>query len=369
MTMINYLAKIIFETDATNQLAAEMGMLGIRKPLLVTDEGIMKIGLAEKILSCGTFTVYDKTPPNPTEKTVRDCMEKYRNNGCDGFVALGGGSSIDLAKAASLLLTHDGGFAEYEVARGGMARIGPTAPLIAIPTTAGTGSEVSMAAAIVTDDGQRHVAASTYLVPNTVICDPQLTLGLPAFLTAVTGIDALSHGIEAFLSPLENPPADAIALDCVARISRSIENAVRDGSNIDARYDMMMGALEGGMVMQKLLGAAHALSSPLGEFGYHHGTIIAIVLPEVLAFNEQKQGDKISRLKTAIGLDEKDSLGQWAKDLFSRLGVTEGLASLGVVEAQIDGLASLACKDHFTGTNYRQISKADYENILRSCMG
>eukprot|EP01035_Chromulina_nebulosa_P047012 gene47012-63707_t len=182
----------------------------------------------------------------------------YRAEGCDGVIALGGGSPIDLAKGVALLATHDGALETFAMIYGGLERItARVAPMIAIPTTAGTGAEVGRAALLTLDDGRKLGIISPYLIPKRAICDPELTLGLPPMLTAATGLDALSHCIETFCSPRDNPPAEAIALDGAGRIWRHLEIATTSGSDLKARTEMMMGALMGGLAFQKGLGAVH----------------------------------------------------------------------------------------------------------------
>jgi 4-hydroxybutyrate dehydrogenase len=204
-------------------------------------------------------------PPNPTETAVEAALAVYKQDGCDGVVAIGGGSPIDLAKGVALLATHDGPLERYAAILGGLPLIGPAvAPMIAIPTTAGTGAEVGRAALLTLNDGRKLGFISPYLIPKRAICDPELTLGLPAGLTAATGLDALSHCIETLFSPRYNPPAEAIALDGASRIWRNLERAAQNGGDLGARTELMMGALEGGLTFQKGLGAVHALSHALG---------------------------------------------------------------------------------------------------------
>jgi 4-hydroxybutyrate dehydrogenase len=267
-------------------------------------------GLLDRLLSClgadVAEAVYDGTPPNPTEAAVHDALEAYRAHGADGIVAIGGGSSLDLGKAVALLATHPAPLAQYASVEGGAPRITPAvAPLIAIPTTAGTGSEVGRGSVIVLNDGRKLGFLSAHLLPKVALCDPELTLGLPAGLTAATGMDAMAHCIETFLSPLVNPPAEAIALDGLRKAAAYIERATRDGQDREARWNMMMAAMEGAMAFQKGLGAVHALSHPLGALPglkLHHGTLNAVLLPAVLRFNASSVGDKMQRLAAAMGL-------------------------------------------------------------------
>src|SRR5690606_24976358 len=216
------------------------------------------------------------TPPNPTESAVKAALAQYREAGCDGIIALGGGSPIDLAKGVALLATHEGELEQYAVIYGRLDRItAKVAPLIAIPTTAGTGAEVGRAALLTLDDGRKLGIISPHLIPKRAICDPELTLGLPPMLTAATGLDALSHCIETYCSPRFNPPAEAIALDGAGRIWRNLAVAFENGRNLDARSEMLMGAVMGGLSFQKGLGAVHSLSHALGglkDVSLHHGT-------------------------------------------------------------------------------------------------
>jgi alcohol dehydrogenase class IV len=243
--------------------------------------------------------------------------------------------------------------------------------VIAIPTTAGTGSEVGRAALITLADGRKVGVISPHLIPKRAICDPDLTLGLPPFLTAATGLDALSHCVETFLSPRINPPAEAIALDGAGRLWRSIERAVRDGRDREARWQMMMGSLEGGLTFQKGLGAVHALSHALGALkspSLHHGTLNAILLPPVLRFNAPACGEKYGRLTTALGLPAGADLAQAFDDLNRRVGIPPGLRTLGLREDQFDAVVAGALADHSHPTNPRPAHRHDYLEILRGVM-
>ena len=220
MALIQYLSRIHFDYGAISVLGREISRLGIRCPLLVTDKGIAATGILDWALDAASpFTpeLYDGTTENPTEDSLQECLEMWNDRGCDGLIALGGGSPIDLSKAIALIASHGGSLADYSVKSGSSGLIGKIAPQIAVPTAAGTGAEVGRACVMTLQDGSKSVAVNLNLVADAVICDPELTVTLPPRLTAATGIDALSHGIETILSPLENPPAEAIAFDCVAR--------------------------------------------------------------------------------------------------------------------------------------------------------
>ena len=308
MADIFYLSHIRFGYGVLAELAAALAGLGVTRPLLVTDAGVRAAGLLDRVLAAcpAVAAVYDATPTNPTEAAVEAAVALYRAEGCDGVIAVGGGSPIDLAKGVALLAAHPGPLATYAAILGGIPKItAATAPVIAIPTTAGTGSEVGRAALITLADGRKLGFISPHLIPKAAICDPELTLGMPAWLTAATGMDAVTHCVETYLSPRFNPPAEAIALDGLARAVGAIERAVADGADRTARQEMMMAALEGGLTFQKGLGAVHALSHPLGGLkapSLHHGTLNAVLLPAVLRFNEPNAEDEVSVLRRMLDL-------------------------------------------------------------------
>jgi 4-hydroxybutyrate dehydrogenase len=228
MAQISYLTRIQFDFGALALLPDELRQVNILRPLIVTDKGLVAAGVIERVRATlpaeMSAAVYDGTPENPTEAAVSEALRLFREQGCDGLIGVGGGSALDLAKAVRLLATHPGPLAQYSQAEGGVARIGASlAPMIAVPTTAGTGSEVGRAALITLADGRKLAVLSPHLIPDVAICDPELTIGMPRAITAGTGMDAIAHCIETFCSPLVNPPAEAIALDGLGRAWRHIE--------------------------------------------------------------------------------------------------------------------------------------------------
>lgn len=372
MALITYLSRIQFDFGAVGLLPEELALLGIERPLLVSDPGVAAAGLVgpvAELIGGLRPALFTGTPANPTEGAVLAALEIYRAEGCDGLVALGGGSPIDLAKAVALLATHPGRLADYGILNGGLEKIGEVAPVVALPTTAGTGAEVGRASVLTLETGRKIACVSPRLIPRAAICDPELSLGLPPAMTAATGMDALSHGVETFLSNRVNPPAEAIALDCVRRVSRFLERATADGGDREARWQMLMAALEGGLTFQKGLGAVHAMSTPLGELGLHHGTLNAVLLPPVLRFNQGHAGDKYDALRQAMGLAPKEDLADWVGALNDRLGLPAGLRAMGVEEAALPDIAEAAAKDHLSETNPRPAVAADYLGVLRQAMG
>lgn len=371
MATINYLTTIEFDFGARKVLAAELRKLKISRPLIVTDKGVRAAGLLDQIIAVigdVDYAVYDETPPNPTEDAVDKATALYLERGADGIVALGGGSSIDLAKAVALLATHPRPLQQYAAVEGGAAKItSAVAPMIAIPTTAGTGSEVGRGSVIVMGSGRKLGLLSPFLLPRLAICDPELTFGLPPYLTAATGMDAIAHCIETFLAPAANPPAEAIALDGLRRAVKNIGRATMNGNDRDARWNMMIAASEGALAFQKGLGAVHALSHPLGavpNLSLHHGTLNAILLPAVMRFNAPVVGEKMATLARTCGLGADDDAAAFIADLTKRLGLPQKLSEIGVQRDMLPQIAEAALKDHCHLTNPRQASRDDYLQML-----
>lgn len=373
MTTLTFMNQTVFEHGASRQLAEVLRARGITKPLLCTDQGLVALGMVSELAghlgNDTAMTIFDQTPPNPTQAAVEVAVERYQQAGCDGVVAFGGGSSIDLAKAVALSVTHNGDLLNFTAGLGGVAKIGPVAPLIAIPTTSGTGSEVSSGAVIIMNNGEKLILASQHLVPQTAICDPALTLGLPPTLTAATGMDAMTHCIEALLSPQVNPPAEAVACDGIERgiAQGQLLKAVQDGSDEDARWHMMMAATEGAMAFSKGLGAVHAMSHACGadtELRLHHGTLNAVLLPTILDFNRGHVGDKYTRLNKAIGQAESADPADFIRDLNRKLNLPANLAEMGVQTGAVPQLAAHAAKDVCNFTNPRPCSQAQYEQLF-----
>jgi 4-hydroxybutyrate dehydrogenase len=366
MATINYLTRIEFGEGQITRLPEFVAALGIKNPLIATDKGLVASGLVAKVAALlGRHAIYDGTPANPTEEAVIAAHAVYKQNNCDGIIGLGGGSALDLAKGVRLLTGHEGPLSQYTMVNGGLARIhGRIAPMFAVPTTAGTGSEVGRAAVIVTAEGHKRGIVSPHMLPSVALCDPELTYGLPPFLTAATGMDAISHCLETFMAAAFNPPADAIAMDGLERGMRSIRVATKDGSNKSARNDMMVAALEGAMAFQKGLGAVHAITHPMGaikSLNLHHGTLNAVLMPAVLRFNRSVIGDKWNRLQTFFGKAPDQAIAE----LNVSLGMPSGLRAMGITDDMMEAVSHDALKDHCHATNPRIATQADYLAIMK----
>ena len=374
MNTMQYLTNITLAPGAIATLPDILRALGVRKPLLVTDQGVLRTTAYERVILAAAMemALYADTPSNPTEEAVEDALAVYQHEGCDSVVALGGGSPIDLAKAVALLATHQPPLAQYALVLGGLARItAAVAPIVAIPTTAGTGSEVGRGALITLRDGRKLGLLSPHVIPKHAICDPEITLSLPPRLTAATGMDALAHCIETFLSPRLNPVADAIALDGAGRAFRNIERAAKDGADLAARQEMMTASLMGGLCFQKGLVAVHSLSHALGaikEPSLHHGTLNAVLLPPVLRANRAHTQDKYARLLSAMGLPSDADLAEEIARLNARLGIPTTLSAMGVTPAMLPRVVEGALADHSHATNAFQPTADQYGEILATVM-
>ncbi|MFG0785728.1 iron-containing alcohol dehydrogenase [Delftia tsuruhatensis] len=378
MAFINYVTQIQFDFGAVRLLRQECERVGITRPLIVTDQGVKAAGVLQKALDgLGDMphAVFDQTPSNPTEAAVLAAAAIYQEQRCDGLIAVGGGSAIDCAKGVAIAATHEGPLSHYATIEGGSPRITErVAPLIAVPTTSGTGSEVARGAIIIVDDHRKLGFHSWHLVPRAAICDPELTYGLPAMLTAATGMDAIAHCMETFMAAAFNPPADGIALDGLTRGWAHIERATRNGQDAEARRQLMSASMQGAMAFQKGLGCVHSLSHSLGGVNprLHHGTLNAMFLPAVVRFNAEAESvraeQRLQRMAHAMGLASGSDIPEAIRDMNARLGLPTGLAAMGVERAQFAAVIGGALKDHCHGTNPRLASADDYEQMLATSL-
>lgn len=374
MPLINYITRVQFGYGALELLADELALAKIDRALIVSDKPISALGMVERVRALvgnKVAGIYDETPGNPNEVAVRAATELFVSSGADGLIAIGGGSALDLAKAVAVMAAHDGPLKTFAAIEGGTEKISAkTFPVIAIPTTSGTGSEVGRGAIIILEDGRKVGLLSNYLVPKAAICDPELTLSLPALLTAATGMDAISHCIETYLAPSFNPPADGIALEGLRRAWGHLAAATSEPGNREARLNMSIAATMGAMSFQKGLGCVHSLSHSLGGLNpkLHHGTLNAIFLPAVLEFNRSAQTvveeDKFSRLAHAMGLAGPDDVVPALEAMTRRIGLPVKLSELRVEESLFPAIIAGALKDHTHKTNPREASHEDYQAML-----
>jgi 4-hydroxybutyrate dehydrogenase len=374
MASMNYLTNCSFDFGALAQAPKVLKGLGVARPFVVTDPGLKANGLLERLLAAlgeAPAGMFADTPANPTETAAALAAQAYRDAGADGIVALGGGSSMDLAKAVGLMVTHEGPYARYGASERGGRHIKRLPPLLAIPTTAGTGSEVSVGFVLILENGRKETFVSPFIVPAAAICDPELTLGLPPLLTAATGMDAMTHCIEAVLSPVVHPPAEAIGLDGAERAMAFLERAVKDGGDRDARWQMMMASYQGALAFVKGLGAVHGLSHALGRVSalkLHHGTLNAVILPHALAMIGNAAPEKFARIRRALGLRENADLPQAIADLNARIGLPASLAAMGVTDSHWTGARDYALSDPATLTNAVPFDAVKYDDLFKRAL-
>ena len=374
---LNFFNKPHFENGSLKKISEVLKAHGIKKPLICTDPGLASIGMTDKIRNLLSNelspTFYEETPANPTEKAVDEALEAYKTNDCDGVIGFGGGSSMDLGKAVALMANHEGNVIDYSLNEGGFTKIKKTVPMIAIPTTSGTGSEVSVGSVIIMNDGRKLILASEHLRPDAAICDPELTVGLPPILTAGAGMDALTHCIEAIMSPINDPPAEAVGLDGIEKIVReeSLINACKDGQDLDARWNMMMASTEGAMAFSKGLGAVHSMSHAIGadqELRLHHGTLNGVILPTVIRFNKDHVGNKLPRILRAMGKSESADLADEIEKFNEKIGLPSGLKEMGVTEEMIPELVEHSITDPSNVTTPRLPSPEEWEQLFLDAM-
>ena len=376
MPVMSFLTTCIFDHGATSMLDKTLKGLGASKPFIVTDPGIKAAGLLDRVtdaLKAPPAGIFADTEPNPSEWQAKEALDAYKASGADSLVALGGGSSMDMAKIIGLMATHDDPIEKYAAKTGGAKFIGKIPPLVAIPTTAGTGSEVSVGAVVILENGTKETIVSPNLIPATAICDPDLTLGLPAHLTAATGMDAVTHCIEAVLSPRDMPPSEAIGHDGTHRAVGDgwLKKAVADGSDPEARWHMMMASYEGALAFTKGLGGVHALSHAAGrlhEKRLHHGTLNAIFLPHLLRENEGSADAKYERLRFAMGLPAGADLGEAIETLNDEIGIPAKLSAIGLEASDGPDIVTNALTDLAHMSNAKPLDRGDYERIYEAAL-
>lgn len=382
LSRFSFPTQIVFGPGAVGELGTLARGLGGTRALVVTDPGVRDAGLAARVIeplaaagvTCGLF---DRVSPNPTEENVEEGIGVYRAEGCDFLVGVGGGSAIDAAKAIRLRTTHDLPLVEYDDNFGGEAKIrGGMPPMIALPTTAGTGSEVGRSTVIICRaNARKTVFFSPHLMPSVAVCDPELTVGMPARITAATGMDALTHCVEAYLARPYHPLCDAIALHGMELCARSLRRAVEHGSDLSARGDMMIAAMMGATAFQKGLGVTHSLAHPLSSVaGMHHGTANAVLLPYVLAFNVPACPEKYAVIARTLQLEvparssPADAVVAWVADLNAAVGIPATLRSFGVTEAMVTEMVPKALEDGCHQNNPRPCAAEEMRALYRAAL-
>jgi alcohol dehydrogenase class IV len=376
----NYPTAIRFGAGRIRELPAACRELGMRRPLLVTDEGLRDLPpVAAAVSACGDAgldcEVFSDVQSNPVDDNVTAGVAAYREGGHDGVIALGGGSGMDAAKAIALMVGQDRPLFDFEDREDWYTRVSVSgmAPVLAVPTTSGTGSEVGRAS-VITDvsDHTKKIIFHPKMLPEIVIADPELTLGVPPHITAAVGMDALSHNLEAFCSPYYHPMAQGIALEGIRLIQQWLPVAYRDGANIKARAHMMVASTMGATAFQKGLGAMHSLSHPVSAvLGAHHGLTNAVVMPYVLQFNREAIKTEMEELARYLDLPQVSFAGvlDWVVSLRRELGIPETLSALGVTEDLADRLGPMAAADPSSGSNPLPCTAENMAALYRRCVG
>lgn len=373
----NYPSNILTGAGRIRDLPDACKALGMGAPLLVTDPGLAALPMVQDcVQACRDaglrIAVFSQVKGNPTGRNVLDGMAAFRSGSHDGVIAFGGGSGLDAAKAVALMANQREGLSLWSLEDIGdnwkNADAQAIAPVVAVPTTAGTGSEVGRAS-VITDEAE-HVKRIIFhpgMVPATVILDPELTVGLPPAVTAATGMDALSHCMEAWCSPLYHPMAEGIAVEGMRRIDLYLLRAYSDGSDLEARMNMLVASSMGATAFQRGLGAMHALAHPLGAlYDAHHGTLNAVLMPYVLRANERAIGEPMVRLGRYLNLDQPGTAAviDWVLSLRERLGIPHTLAELGIDTRQADKVGRMAVADPSSGSNPVAFDAEEYRGIF-----
>ena len=377
----NYPTAIRVGAGRLPEVAAACKELGIRAPLLVTDPGLADLPMVQQAVStCANAgldcAVFSTIKSNPTGSNVAAGVTCFRQGGHDGVIALGGGSALDVGKAIAVMAGQSISLWDLEDVGDNWTRADTSAiaPVVGIPTTAGTGSEVGRASVILNEAEQvKKIIFHPLMMPQSVILDPELTLGLPATLTAATGMDALSHSLEAWCSPIYHPMAEGIAIEGIRLVHQYLARVVTEGTDIEARTQMLVASTMGATAFQRGLGAMHALAHPLGAlYDAHHGTLNAVLMPYVLQANRSVIEARITHLARAIGIVNPgfDSFLGWVFELRETLAIMPDLAALGIDDSQAERIGRMAKADPSSGTNPMPFTATEYQALfLRALSG
>ncbi|WP_417428992.1 iron-containing alcohol dehydrogenase [Kiloniella sp.] len=371
----NYPTTVRFGVGRIKEIAEVCSGLGMSNPLLITDAGLAALPMvADVVATCKAAglgcDVFSDIKPNPIGQNIMDGVTYYHAGKHDGVIAFGGGSGLDAAKAVALMVGQDRPLWDFEDVGDNWTRANADkiAPIVAVPTTSGTGSEVGRASVITHEETHvKKIIFHAKMMPSVVIDDPELTVGLPAKLTAATGMDALSHNLEAFCAPGYHPMADGIAVEGIRLIQKSLVKTVEDGTDLVARSDMMIASSMGATAFQKGLGGMHALAHPLGGiYDAHHGMLNAILMPYVLIANRSVIEDRAAYLARCLDLKDAsfDGLLKWVMDLRTTLDIPNALSAIGIDEDKVDEIGVLATQDPSAGGNPIKFTPEEYSTIL-----
>jgi len=371
----NYPSNMLVGKGRISELSEVCKGLGMSAPLLVTDPGLAALPMVKQVmLACKqsglACEVFSHIQSNPTGQNVLDGVSAYQTGGHDGVIAFGGGSALDAAKAVALMVGQDRPLWDFEDVGDNWMRVKEAgiAVIVAVPTTAGTGSEVGRASVIT--DAERKVKKIIFhpkMLPHTVILDPELSVGLPAHITAATGMDALSHSLEAFCSPFYHPMAEGIAIEGIRLVKEYLPRAVANGQDLEARTQMLVASSMGATAFQKGLGAMHAIAHTLGAlYGAHHGLLNAILMPYVLQANRSEIEARIARLSSYLGLEDPsfDGFLVWVLTMREDLGIPHSLSAIDINEAQAKLVGEMSALDPSAGGNPLAFSAQQYSQLF-----
>ena len=375
----NYPTSIRVGAGRIRELPDACRQLGMSAPLLVTDPGLAALSIIDRaLLQCrddGLKTgLFHGIKGNPTGQNVMDGVAAFKAGGHDGVIACGGGSALDAGKAIALMVGQDRPLWDFEDIGDNCNRVNVAgmAPVVAVPTTAGTGSEVGRAAVITDDAAQiKRIIFHARMLPALVILDPELTIGLPAKLTAATGMDALSHCLEAFCSPLFHPMAEGIALEGMRLVQQYLPRAVSHGADVEARLQMLVASSMGATAFQRGLGAMHALAHPLGAlYDAHHGLLNAVLMPYVLLANRASIEPQMEKMARYLNLPKPGFGGvlDWVLALRSQLGIPHSLGEIGIDAKRIELVGRMAAVDPSAGTNPIAFSAEQYSQLFEQAL-
>ena len=374
----SYPTEMRFGAGRIQELGEACSQIGIDKPLLVTDRILSRLPLTQRVINilgnAGLKTsLFSEVDPNPTDVNLRDGIQEFHNGSYDGVVALGGGSALDLGKLIAFMAGQTQSVWEFEDTSDNWTRAKASTilPIVAVPTTAGTGSEVGRAGVIMdSKNGVKKIIFHPKIMPSTVICDPELTVGMPTAITIGTGMDAFAHCLEAFSSPIYHPMSQGIALEGMKLVSEHLPIVVKNPHNLESRAHMMSAAAMGAVAFQKGLGAIHAISHPVGAiYNTHHGTTNAVVMPAVLALNRNAIEDKIARAAAYLGIKgEYDGFYEFILQFRQSLGVPDKLRFLGVQQDKIEKMTKMALADPSGQGNPVPLNHDNVRKLFNACI-